>query len=54
VRLEEGRVAEGYDVSPDGRRFLTIRSGTAGASVGPEIILAQNWFAELKRLVPGK
>ena len=36
-----------YDVSPDGQRFLRIKpSGVA------EVILVQNWFEELTRLVP--
>jgi serine/threonine-protein kinase len=44
-----------YDVSPDGRRFLLLKEvETAGADkpAAPEIRLVQNWFEELKRLVP--
>ena len=37
-----------YDLSLDGEQFLVLRSGAA--SVEP--ILEQNWFEELKRLVP--
>ena len=37
-----------YDVSPDGKRFLMIKERESPA----ELILVQNWFEELKRLVP--
>jgi len=42
-----------YDIAPDGR-FLTIQSAqaNAGASAAPQIVVVQNWFEELKRLVP--
>ena len=42
-----------YDVAPDGR-FLIIGSGQAEAGIGtePEIVVVQNWFEDLKRLVP--
>jgi hypothetical protein len=42
-----------YDIAPDGR-FLIIGSGQAEAGVGtePQIVVVQNWFEELKRLVP--
>ena len=44
-----------YDIAPDGR-FLIIRSSQAeaGIAVAPEIVVVQNWFEELKRLVPTK
>ncbi len=45
-----------YDVSPDGRRFLTIQSdfseGVAFDTRSPTIIIVQNWFEELKERVP--
>jgi len=42
-----------YDVSPDGRRLLMIRNGeTARSDAG--VIVLQNWFTELERLVPTK
>jgi serine/threonine-protein kinase len=43
-----------YDVSPDGRRFLMIKQGDGGdqTSAPPQIVVVQNWFEELKRLVP--
>ena len=45
-----------YDVSADGQRFLMIKE-TSVADERPSsarIILVQNWFEELKRLVPTK
>ena len=40
-----------YDVSPDGQRFLMIKSLNADASAAPAIIVVQHWNEELKRLV---
>ncbi len=46
-------VGRTYDVSPNGERFLMIKEGVAGDETPPaELILVQNWFEELKRLVP--
>ncbi|HSG63552.1 MAG TPA: hypothetical protein VLD39_01060, partial [Gammaproteobacteria bacterium] len=40
-----------YDVSPDGQRFLMIKPvGTSTAA--PRIVIVENWFEELERLVP--
>ena len=39
-----------YDIFRDGERFLMIKEGAGGEST--EFILVQNWFEELKRLVP--
>ena len=36
-----------YDVSPDGERFLMVEN-----SDDFRIVIVQNWFAELERLVP--
>jgi Tol biopolymer transport system component len=46
-------VGRSYDIAPDGR-FLIIRSGQAeaGGGTAPQIVVVQNWFEELKRLVP--
>ncbi len=41
-----------YDVAQDGQRFLMIKVGTMDESDAPQLILVQNWFEELKRLVP--
>ena len=42
-----------YDIAPDGR-FVIIRSGQAeaGGGTASDLIVVQNWFEELKRLVP--
>jgi serine/threonine-protein kinase len=42
-----------YDIAPDGK-FLMIRRGQAEATAdaASNLILVQNWFEELKRLVP--
>ena len=49
-----GRAGRTYDVSPDGLRFLMIKEGGGAedASEGASLILVQNWFEELRRLVP--
>ena len=42
-----------YDVSADGRRFLMIKDPKSGEQRSAErIVYVQNWFEELKRLVP--
>jgi Tol biopolymer transport system component len=42
-----------YDISEDGRSFLMIRKSKSGEQSSPErIVYVQNWFEELKRLVP--
>jgi serine/threonine-protein kinase len=43
--------ARGYDVSPDGRRFLMIESADVPANTSG-IVVVLNWAEELKRLVP--
>jgi hypothetical protein len=46
----------GYDVSPDGRRFITVRENAARSPEPPpaQMILVQHWVEELKRRVPTK
>ena len=39
-----------YDVHPDGERFLVVKLGATDSA--NQIILIQNWFDELQRLVP--
>ena len=40
-------------VSPDGQRFLLLANATAGGEAArSQLIVVQNWFEELKRLVP--
>ena len=43
-----------YDVAADGQRFLMIKEGGAGdeAPAPTSIVIVQNWFEELRRLVP--
>jgi hypothetical protein len=54
-----GLVQFGFDISPDGKRFLMTkpRQTTAGESAAArprKIIIVANWFEELKQRVPGK
>ena len=43
-----------YDVFPNGERFLMIKKGggSEDTTTLPSIVVVQNWFEELKRLVP--
>ena len=43
-----------YDVSPDGERFLMLKEDASSqdTSTEPYFIVVQNWFEELRRLVP--
>jgi serine/threonine-protein kinase len=53
----DGRyVEQGYDVSPDGQRFLMIKDARPTGEGPPpsQFIVVQNWLEELKRLVPTK
>ena len=45
-----------YDVTRDGQRFLMIKDATPGndAPTPRQLVVVQNWGAELKRLVPGR
>ena len=45
-----GRDNIGFDIHPDGDRFIVARRGGGGAGVG-EIYLVTNWFEELKERV---
>ena len=40
-----------YDVTPDDERFIMIRQ-TGDVSTAAKLIIVQNFFEELKRLVP--
>jgi len=46
--------ARTYDVTPDGKRFLMIRSTAAGEQAPESLVVVQNWSEELKRRVPLK
>jgi Tol biopolymer transport system component len=41
-----------WDISADGRRFLMVKLEERKPQPVTELILVQNWFEELKRLVP--
>ncbi len=42
-----------YSVSADGKRFLMLRlANQQEGSMATNLIVVQNWFEELKRLVP--
>ena len=42
----------GYDLSLDGQRFLMVKREQRKPAPVTEMVLVQNWFEELKRLVP--
>jgi len=46
----------GYDVSADGQRFLVMKDGAGRLQDAspPGFVVVQNWFEELRRLVPPK
>jgi hypothetical protein len=44
--------ARNYDVSPDGQRFLMLKSHSSGQP--QRIVLVQHFDDELKRLLPGR
>lgn len=45
----------GFDVSRDGKRFLMVKAGEPeSSSARANLIVVQNWLAELKRLMPAK
>ncbi len=47
--------ARQYDVSPDGQRFLVmedIEPSEQAPTPRVDVVLVDNWFEELKRLVP--
>ncbi len=52
--MKIGPGATNYDVTPDGQRFVMIRTeeSTTESSGTTQITLVLNWFEELKRLVP--
>ena len=50
----DGVAGRTYDVSPDGERFLIIKQAdaTSEMATAPRVIIVENWFEELQRLVP--
>jgi serine/threonine-protein kinase len=53
-RFGDTLTRRGYDVSPDGKRFLFLESTEVEAAQRPidQLFVVQNWFEELKRLAP--
>ena len=51
-----GLSARMYDIAPDGERFLMIKNppGADQTAASANLVVVQNWFEELKRLVPVK
>ena len=49
---ELGGPIRSYDLSLDGQRFLVVKKEQRKPTPVTEMILVQNWFEELKRLVP--
>jgi serine/threonine-protein kinase len=49
---DSGTTGRTFDIAPDGRRFMMIRRGSDEGAVPPQLVVVQNWFQELKRLVP--
>jgi serine/threonine-protein kinase len=45
-------LARTYDVSPDGRRFLMLKTVNQPAQTAARIVFVENWNEELERLVP--
>ena len=42
-----------FDISPDGKRFLTVKqAGTPLSATRRSVVVVHNWFAELKARVP--
>jgi eukaryotic-like serine/threonine-protein kinase len=47
--------ARTYDLSPDGRRFLMVKTQTVpGETAAPSLVVVLNWFEELKRAAPAR
>jgi Tol biopolymer transport system component len=53
--VQVGTPTRGYDVSQDGRRFITVRETERSPEPPPaEMVLVQHWVEELKRRAPTK
>ncbi len=52
--VQPGNLFWPFDIAPDGQRFLMRKPGgaTPDDAAEPELVIVQNWFEELKRLVP--
>ncbi len=49
---EDNTPVRGWDISPDGQRFLMVKLEERTSQPVTEMILVQNWFEELRRLCP--
>jgi len=47
-----GTTRRAYDLAPDGQRFLMLKQAESSGQAFTGIVVVQNWFDELKRLVP--
>jgi len=52
TRYFNGGPGRSYDVSPDGQRFLMIK--TSGTEQAPSMVVVLNWLEELKAKLPAK
>jgi hypothetical protein len=53
--LFEKQYASGYDVTPDVKRFLMVKSNDARtAAAADQLNIVVNWFRELQELVPAE
>ena len=52
--LPGGTNSRTFDISRDGQRFLMIKpvAGSASENATNALVVVQNWFEELKRIVP--
>jgi len=41
-----------FDVSPDGQRFLMMKTSRQSVSGQTVLVVVENWFEELRRLAP--
>jgi serine/threonine-protein kinase len=52
-RYEMNSPARAYDATADGQRFFLIQARERPSELITQMTVVQNWFEELKRLVPG-
>jgi serine/threonine-protein kinase len=53
-QTEIGRFGPNYDVTPDGQRFVFSAESRRSTDSAARIVIVENWFEELKRLVASK
>jgi hypothetical protein len=47
-----GLVGRTYDLSPDGQRFLMVKTTGHSLTTADDIVVVENWSEELKQRVP--